>query len=1179
MEPLYTSLKIDTAQFRRELIEMKKHGLDLSKSFERAGISITSVFDPKTPKVAINSIASLEDKLSRLETKYKRQEIGSASFNRLSTAIKETKKQLEEANKATQDLEKTTGGLKAVFTMAFSGVTAGALISSVRSVMDEAEKAKNTMRGLAAVTQFQFGKEAVPDAIDSVRKLSSELNLNKDSIAAAYKNFITMGYSVEQSTKLIKAHADVGSVSRQSNYSLAESIDVASQGYKNQNSVLSDATGIQTNISKMLDKHGMKMDDLSSATTKAAALQALYNETLKEAEAFQGKAAEAAAGYAGSMGVLEKNSAETRVALGNLFQESLLPMINLAGKGTGFLSGFLSGSERATELKKQLSDLGDQIKKVPQGTEEWKKLDNQIKKTESELEKLGPTAGHVSKSLIVAGTSGLTFYAALITIAKGFEVVGGTAAKNWPKILGPFALGATALVFTIDILTRYKTEHDNKYAEEAIKDYAQKSINEIKKAQEGLGLLINSEAAKGPLDEKSFKEYAKTLKFFGVEYEKLFATMNGGPLFADKFAFDIKKAELLLTKLKDLEQQKQNLDKPVSPKISVSGGGSGKIKQDLSEQKRIIEEFWKANPATVKLVANIQSQSFEYLIKQLRDFSQRAGAKIPLELDGKEISIDKIKDKDQLERVVNALSEKYSVSPDVILKFKPDNLDELDELMSGYKTEIERKIKSGKFNPKEELKLKAELDDAKTFDKMTAKISEGRSKLEQLTGPLTQTESQIFEIAQQINVATNRSQTFAQSFSAWGKVGLSVVSQLGNAYGQVAQAQAQLAQVQSQNQIQKIQFQAQVAERILDAQLQAFLLAKDAELAKLQETLDAMSEAEREYEADKQARRDAEAEKIRQHNDELYNEDAKRLEEQYNLKYIQLEKEHGDDIDFESRKKELFAQLQSEKDELRKRYNDKTTADIDKSEKDQTAKDEKKKKEDEKNQKAIAEEQKRIEAEKAAATAKTETDKQNAKRLSAFIEWQAGKASFEANKQAQVAQAAFALTQAGTQAALTFASSVAGYTAAGAALAPVTLGVSMETMPAIGVAQGGILSGIVASAGALASGLALKTAMSQQYPPFMAFSVGGLVQGGTPGKDSVPALLMPQETVVPEKGWSSLESQIADRLTQNVTNRTGDINLTWAPSYTGGNIPDFQQQYAVFKNWFLTDLKESGVLG
>ncbi|EMO78551.1 hypothetical protein LEP1GSC126_0103 [Leptospira kirschneri str. 200801774] len=922
---------------------MKKHGLDLSKSFERAGISIANVFDPKTPKVAINSIASLEDKLSRLETKYKRQEIGSASFNRLSASIKETKKQLEDANKATQDLEKTTGGLKSAFTMAFSGVTAGALISSVRSVMDEAEKAKNTMRGLAAVTQYQFGKEAVPDAIDSVRKLSSELNLNKDSIAAAYKNFITMGYSVEQSTKLIKAHADVGSVSRQSNYSLAESIDVASQGYKNQNSVLSDATGIQTNISKMLDKHGMKMDDLSSATTKAAALQALYNETLKEAEAFQGKAAEAAAGYAGSMGVLEKNSAETRVALGNLFQESLLPMINLAGKGTGFLSGFLSGSERVTELKKQLSDLGDQIKKVPQGTEEWKKLDNQIKKTESELEKLGPTAGHVSKSLIVAGTSGLTFYAALITIAKGFEVVGGTAAKNWPKILGPFAFGATALIFTIDILTRYKTEHDNKYAEEAIKGYAQKSIDEIKKAQEGLEFLINSEAAKGPLGEKSFKEYAEALKFYGVEYEKLFATMNGGPLFADKFAFDVKKAELLLAKLKDLEQQKQNLDKPASPKISVSGGGSGKIKQDLSEQKRIIEEFWKANPSTVKIVASIQSQSFEYLKKQLIDFSQRKGAKIPLELDGKKISIDEIKDKDQLERVVNALSKKYKISPDVVLKLKPENITELDMMLDAARREIDNKMKTGELNPKEGFKLHANLNRAEDFDKVNRKLQEYRSNWEQSVGPMTQVESQAFEIGQQINYATNKSQGFLQSVTAWGKVGLSVVSQLGSAYVQVAQAQAQLAQVHSQNQIQQIQFQAQVAERILDAQLQAFLLAKDAELAKLQETLDAMAQAEREYEADKQARRDAEAEKIRQHNDELYNEDAKRLEEQYNLKYIQLEKEHGDDIDFESRKKELFAQLQLEKDELRKRYNDKTTADIDKSEKDQTAKDEKRK--------------------------------------------------------------------------------------------------------------------------------------------------------------------------------------------------------------------------------------------
>ncbi|WP_240303731.1 primosomal protein [Leptospira interrogans] len=1155
---------------------MKKHGLDLSKSFERAGISIASVFDPKTPKVAINSIASLEDKLSRLETKYKRQEIGSAAFNRLSASIKETKKQLEDANKATQDLEKTTGGLKAAFTMAFSGVTAGALISSVRSVMDEAEKAKNTMRGLAAVTQFQFGKEAVPDAIDSVRKLSSELNLNKDSIAAAYKNFISMGYSVEQSTKLIKAHADVGSVSRQSNYSLAESIDVASQGYKNQNSVLSDATGIQTNISKMLDKHGMKMDDLSSATTKAAALQALYNETLKEAEAFQGKAAEAAAGYAGSMGVLEKNSAETRVALGNLFQESLLPMINLAGKGTGFLSGFLSGSERATELKKQLSDLGDQIKKVPQGTEEWKKLDNQIKKTESELEKLGPTAGHVSKSLIVAGTSGLTLYSSLVTITKGLEMAGVAGAANWTKILGPLALGVTAMAFVIDVSYRMSKEENEKFGKDEAKAYADKSAAEIRNAYENLELIANLTTAHEAINEETYKSQINLLKAYGVEVDKLYGKMErAAPDGKDLFGLKVDKAKALVSELKELE--KQNLNKPTSPKISE--GGSGKLKQDLSEQKRLIEEFWKANPSTVKIVASIQSQSFEYLIKQLRDFSQRAGAKIPLELDGKEISIDEIKDKDQLERVVNALSEKYQIHPDVVLKLKPDNLDELDELILGYKTEIERKIKSGKFNPKEELKLKAELDDAKTFDKMTAGISKGRSELEQLTGPLTQTESQIFEIAQQINVATNRSETFAESFSAWGKVGLSVVSQLGSAYVQVAQAQAQVAQVHSQNQIQQIQFQAQVAERILDAQLQAFLLAKDAELAKLQETLDAMAQAEQEYEADKQARRDAEAEKIRQHNDELYNEDAKRLEEQYNLKYIQLEKEHGDDIDFESRKKELFAQLQLEKDELRKRYNDKTTADINKSEKDQNAKDEKKKKEDEKNQKAIAEEQKRIEAEKAAATAKTETDKQNAKRLSALIEWQAGKTAFEANKKAQVAQAAFGMAQAAIQGAITFASMVAGYTAAGAALAPSTLGVSIFTMPAIGVAAGAALGGVVAGAGVAAGTMALSAAQSQQYPPFMAFSGGGLVQGGIPGKDSVPALLMPQETVVPEKGWSSLESQIADRLTQNVTNRSGDIHLTWAPSYTGGNIPDFQQQYAVFKNWFLTDLKEAGVLG
>nr|WP_243397167.1 hypothetical protein [Leptospira kmetyi] len=618
---------------------------------------------------------------------------------------------------------------------------------------------------------------------------------------------------------------------------------------------------------------------------------------------------------------------------------------------------------------------------------------------------------------------------------------------------------------------------------------------------------------------------------------------------------------------------------PKAPTGAPGGGGKGKLKEDLSEQKRIIEEFWKANPTTVKLVGSLESQSFEYLKKQLIEFSNKEGAKIPLTLDGKSITPEKIQNKEQLEKVVQEISKKYNISPDVVLKLKPENLRELDSLLSGARDEIDRKVRSGALSPKEGIKLHAQLEDAKTFDQVSAKLQKFKSDWEQTTGPLTQTESQIVDISQQINVATNKSQGFLQSVTAWGKAAAGAIAFLSAPVTQVLQAQAQLVQVQSQNQIQQVQFYGQAFDRIIDANLQAFLASQDEELAKLQEKLDAMEEAEREYEERKQERRDAEAQRIKEENEALYNEDALKLEEKYNQQITALEQESLDEELFNQRKAELFDRLQKDKQDLKDRYDKKTVEQIDKANKDQDAKDEKKKKEDEEKARAIAEQQKKIEADKTAATAKAEQDKQNAKKLTSYIEWQAGKTAFEANKQAQVAQAAFGIAQSAVQGAITFASSVAGYTAAGAALAGPTLGASMVTMPALGVATGAVLGGIVAGAGMTASGMALSAAQSQNYPPWMGFSIGGLVEGGIPGKDSVPALLTPREVVVPETGWADIRKDISDSLIPKSNIGAANINIEWMDHSQNYTQIDKEALLDYLLDELLKRLTQAGVVG
>ncbi|WP_367998420.1 primosomal protein [Leptospira santarosai] len=1166
----FNRLKSAVESVRTKLDEAKKSGAEFGKT-------LSSAIDPKAFRQSLNTISGLETRLKKFQDAMSRSQIGGDSFNRLKSGVESVRVKLDEARKSGEDFNKQTLSLKTGLASLASGFTTRVITSEVKSFMDEAQKAQNTFSGLSAVIGYKFGKEAIPEAVSAVSAISNELNLNKEAVTATMRNFTSMGYSVTEASKLIRANADIGSVLRQSNYSLAESIEVVSQGYKAGNSILSDATGIQTNISKMLEIHGMKMDDLNDATKSAQARQVLLNETLRETEAYQGRAAEQAQGYAGALGRLDKSSNETKVALGKLYQESLLPILNLGSDGFSFLPGLFSNGDKVKKLDQEIILLRESLARVPEGSDEWKKIDAQIKKTQIEIINLGPSISHFGKSLTVAGTAGLTFYASLITITKGLELAGVAGAANWTKILGPFALGATALVFTIDIVERFRREGEQKDTEEKGRRLKERFKEDLESADKAINELAGASNLGYAVGEQKIEKLQKNLKNLGFTAEETEKIFKRNWLSGKQF---ISSEEVNRWRKAFSEIQKEESG-PKATTTPSGGGGKGKFKEDLSEQKRIIEEFWKSNPSTVKLTGTLESQSFEYLKKQLLDFSQKEGARIPLTLDGKSITPDKIQNKEQLERVVGEISKKYNISPDVVLKLKPENLRELDSLLAGARDEIDRKVRSGAFSPKEAIKLHAQLDDAKTFDTITAKIQKFKTDWEQSTGPLAQTESQIYDISQQINVATNKSQGFLQSVTAWGKAAASAVVFLSAPVTQVlqAQAQAQALQVQSQNQIQQVQFYGQAFERFVDANLQTYLSAQDAELSKLQEKLGAMEEAEQAYEERKGERRDAEAQRIKEENEALYNEDAQKLEEKYNSQIASLEQESLDEELFNQRKAELFDRLQKDKQDLKDRYDKKTLEQIEKANKDADTADEKKKKEDEEKAKALAEQQKKIEADKTAATAKAEQDKQNAKRLTSYIEWQSGKSAFEANKQAQVAQAAFGIAQSAVQGAITFASSVAGYTAAGAALAGPTLGASMATMPALGIATGTVLGGLVAGAGMTASGLALSAAQSQNYPPWMGFSIGGLVEGGIQGKDSVPALLTPREVVVPESGWQDIRKDISESLIPKSNILNPNINIEWMDHSQNYSQIDKEAMLDYFLDELLKRLTQTGVLG
>ena len=115
-----------------------------------------------------------------------------------------------------------------------------------------------------------------------------------------------------------------------------------------ENSVLSDASGIQKNISKMYEEYAQKIGKSTDALTQAEKVQAVYNGYVEEAKDFTGSAAEMANSYQGQQAQVNATNLEFSRTIG----ESMIPILtqysSLQLNITKGLTEFTSNHKSAT---------------------------------------------------------------------------------------------------------------------------------------------------------------------------------------------------------------------------------------------------------------------------------------------------------------------------------------------------------------------------------------------------------------------------------------------------------------------------------------------------------------------------------------------------------------------------------------------------------------------------------------------------------------------------------------------------------------------------------------------------------------------------------------------------------------------------------------------------------------
>jgi hypothetical protein len=198
----------------------------------------------------------------------------------------------------------------------------GAIYRFVRSTVDAASDLGNAMLGLQSILESQ-GK-SFADAQKFINEYISDGLMPATDAITSYKNLAAAGFNDTQIEQMLIRLKDAAAFGRQGSLSLGAAVRSATEGIKNENSVLVDNAGVTKNLSKMLKEYASSLGTTVNSLNDAQRIEAVYQGILRETQHQMGNAAALAGTYSGKLSNLKNSFYELKVALGN----AIIPILN-----------------------------------------------------------------------------------------------------------------------------------------------------------------------------------------------------------------------------------------------------------------------------------------------------------------------------------------------------------------------------------------------------------------------------------------------------------------------------------------------------------------------------------------------------------------------------------------------------------------------------------------------------------------------------------------------------------------------------------------------------------------------------------------------------------------------------------------------------------------------------------
>lgn len=190
----------------------------------------------------------------------------------------------------------------------------GAYRAVVMGSIDKTNEQTAALMGLASAARF--AGEDITKSMGAANALTTDGLMSMHEAALALKNLLARGFSLEQSVEIIGRFKDSAAFGKQASLEFGEAVVSATEGLKNENSILVDNAGVTKNVSVMWKEYAAQIGVGADQLTQAQKREAEYSGILRETEGQLGNAALASNSLAGSTARLHKATNDAAVAFG-----------------------------------------------------------------------------------------------------------------------------------------------------------------------------------------------------------------------------------------------------------------------------------------------------------------------------------------------------------------------------------------------------------------------------------------------------------------------------------------------------------------------------------------------------------------------------------------------------------------------------------------------------------------------------------------------------------------------------------------------------------------------------------------------------------------------------------------------------------------------------------------------